>query len=51
MPSTLPFGQLLAMRLSSVVCLAALGWLAGLPVASANTPARLDDPYTNESEP
>ncbi|MFM0033737.1 DUF3857 domain-containing transglutaminase family protein [Paraburkholderia strydomiana] len=38
------------MRLSSVVCLAAFGWLAGLPVASANTPARLDDPYTNEGE-
>ncbi|MFM0719817.1 DUF3857 domain-containing protein [Paraburkholderia strydomiana] len=38
------------MRLSSVVRLAAFGWLAGLPVASANTPARLDDPYTNEGE-
>jgi hypothetical protein len=38
------------MRLSSVVCLASFGWLAGVHVASANTPARLDDPYTNESE-
>ncbi|CAB3790747.1 hypothetical protein LMG27177_02890 [Paraburkholderia fynbosensis] len=26
------------------------GWLAGLPVESANTPARLDDPYANEGE-
>jgi hypothetical protein len=38
------------MRLCSVVCLASFGWLAGLHAASANTPARLDDPYTNEGE-
>jgi transglutaminase-like putative cysteine protease len=38
------------MRLSFAVCLACFGWLAGIPVAGAGTPAKLDDPYTNEGE-
>ncbi|MFL9959625.1 DUF3857 and transglutaminase domain-containing protein [Paraburkholderia sediminicola] len=38
------------MRLSSVVCLAPFGWLAGILVASADGAPKLDDPYTNEGE-
>ncbi|MFM0498816.1 DUF3857 domain-containing transglutaminase family protein [Paraburkholderia caffeinilytica] len=38
------------MRLSSLVCLASLGWLAGIHTASASLAAKLDDPYTNEGE-
>ncbi len=38
------------MRLASLVCLASLGWLAGIHVASASIAAKLDDPYTNEGE-
>src|ERR1700756_1793611 len=38
------------MRLSSVVCLASFGWLAGIHVASADGAPKLDDPYTNEGE-
>ena len=38
------------MRLSSAVCLACFGWLAGIHAASAGPPAKLDDPYTNEGE-
>src|SRR5579859_6897332 len=41
-------GYLPAMRLTSLVCLASLGWLAG--VHSASIAAKLDDPYTNEGE-
>ncbi|NPT41876.1 DUF3857 domain-containing protein [Paraburkholderia sp. 1N] len=38
------------MRLASLVCLASLGWLAGIHAASASIAAKLDDPYTNEGE-
>ncbi|MDR6496208.1 hypothetical protein J2797_006134 [Paraburkholderia terricola] len=38
------------MRLFSWVCLASLGWLAGVHAANANSAAKLDDPYTNEGE-
>ncbi|ABE28641.1 transglutaminase-like superfamily protein [Paraburkholderia xenovorans LB400] len=38
------------MRLSSLVCLASFGWLAGIHGAGASVAARLDDPYTNEGE-
>src|SRR5258707_8266740 len=43
-------GSLPAMRLTSLVCLASLGWLADVHSASASIAAKLDDPYTNESE-
>lgn len=33
-----------------LVCLASLGWLAGIHGAGASVPTRLDDPYTNEGE-
>ncbi|ACD14788.1 DUF3857 domain-containing transglutaminase family protein [Paraburkholderia phytofirmans] len=38
------------MRLSFLVCLASLGWLADIHGAGASVPAKLDDPYTNEGE-
>ncbi|MFM0213664.1 DUF3857 and transglutaminase domain-containing protein [Paraburkholderia sediminicola] len=38
------------MRLTSWVCLASLGWLAGIHAASASIATKLDDPYTNEGE-
>ncbi|MFM0294934.1 MULTISPECIES: DUF3857 domain-containing transglutaminase family protein [Paraburkholderia] len=38
------------MRLSSLVFLVFVGWLVGIPGASASVQARLDDPYTNEGE-
>ncbi|REE20644.1 transglutaminase-like putative cysteine protease [Paraburkholderia sp. BL27I4N3] len=38
------------MRLPFLVCLASLGWLAGIHGAGASVPAKLDDPYTNEGE-
>ncbi|TDY24941.1 transglutaminase superfamily protein [Paraburkholderia sp. BL6665CI2N2] len=38
------------MRLPFLVCLASLGWLAGIHGADASVPAKLDDPYTNEGE-
>ncbi|RKR43512.1 DUF3857 domain-containing protein [Paraburkholderia sp. BL17N1] len=38
------------MRLPFLVCLASLGWLAGIQGAGASVPAKLDDPYTNEGE-
>ncbi|WP_345812510.1 DUF3857 and transglutaminase domain-containing protein [Paraburkholderia sp. PREW-6R] len=38
------------MRLSSLVCLASLGWLASLHAASASLLSKLDDPYTNDGE-
>ncbi|MFM0278524.1 DUF3857 and transglutaminase domain-containing protein [Paraburkholderia sediminicola] len=38
------------MRLASLVCLASLGWLAGIHAASASIAAKLDDPYANEGE-
>ncbi|MGF6769532.1 transglutaminase-like putative cysteine protease [Paraburkholderia sp. GAS199] len=38
------------MRLFPLVCVATAGWFAGIPVAGASFPARLDDPYTNEGE-
>ncbi|MFM0740075.1 DUF3857 and transglutaminase domain-containing protein [Paraburkholderia xenovorans] len=38
------------MRLLPLVCVATAGWIAGLSIASASIPAKLDDPYTNEGE-
>ncbi|REG60614.1 transglutaminase superfamily protein [Paraburkholderia sp. BL6669N2] len=38
------------MRLPFLVCLASLGWLAGIHGAGASVPDKLDDPYTNEGE-
>ncbi|PRY03038.1 DUF3857 and transglutaminase domain-containing protein [Paraburkholderia sp. BL25I1N1] len=38
------------MRVPFLVCLASLGWLAGIHGAGASVPAKLDDPYTNEGE-
>jgi len=38
------------MRLSFLVCLASLGWLADIHGAGASVPTKLDDPYTNEGE-
>jgi len=38
------------MRLSLLIRLASIGWLAGIHVASASVPVKLDDPYTNEGE-
>ncbi|MFM0604775.1 DUF3857 and transglutaminase domain-containing protein [Paraburkholderia sediminicola] len=38
------------MRLASLVCLASLGWLAGIHAADASIAAKLDDPYINEGE-
>jgi hypothetical protein len=49
-PVNATFGYLPAMRLSSLVFLVSVGWLVGIPGASASVQARLDDPYTNEGE-